>query len=93
MVHTIIGKDCLPVSTITLRFSPKPKRITAHCRIFLEVNLIPGSKLPFSLKKSVTTMPAKIAITAPPIIGNALPANQDGIASAIHSSKPFPFFV
>ena len=80
IVHIIIGNDCTPVSTITLRLSPNPSKTTAHWRIFFDVNLIPASKSPLFLKNTVTTMPASIAITAPPIIGNCIPKNHDGIA-------------
>ena len=44
IVQIIMGRDCTPVFRITFRFNPKPKRITAHCRIFFDVNFIPASK-------------------------------------------------
>lgn len=44
IVLTMIGRDCRPVSRMTVRFMPNPSRITAHWRIFFEVNLIPASK-------------------------------------------------
>ncbi len=34
MVHTMMGRDCLPVSSTTFKFMPKPRRMTAHCSIF-----------------------------------------------------------
>ena len=46
MVQTMMGRDSFPVCHTTLRLSPKPSRITAHCRIFLEVNLTPLSTAP-----------------------------------------------
>ena len=30
MVDRIMGRDCLPVSSTTLKFIPNPRRITAH---------------------------------------------------------------
>jgi hypothetical protein len=38
-------------------------------------------------------MPAKIAMTAPPTIGNTFPKNQDGIAIAKDNKIPNPFFL
>ena len=73
MVHTIIGKDCLPVSTITLRFRPKPKRMTAHCSIFFDVNLIPFFRFECSDREGmnrVISIPIKIANTGAPITSN-----------------------
>lgn len=37
MVKRIMGRDCAPTFTISERFRPNPSRITAYCRIFLEV--------------------------------------------------------
>ena len=88
IVLIIIGSDCFPVSRITIRFIPNPKRMTAHCNTFLDANLIPFSKEVLSFIKSVIIMPAIMAITAPPIIGNAFPANHDGIAIHRHNNRP-----
>lgn len=46
-----------------------------------------------SLIRRVITIPAIIAITAPPIIGNNFPKSHDGTAIAKHSNKPFQFFL
>ena len=91
MVQMIMGRDCAPVSKITLRFRPNPSRITAHCRIFFDANLIPASKFVLSLIISVTTIPARMEITGPPMIGKDFPKNQDGIAIRRQRSKPLPF--
>ena len=87
----MIGRDCAPVSITTLRFIPKPSRITAHCKIFLDTNLMPFSILPLSFRNKVTIMPAKMAITAPPMIGNCFPKNQEGMAMIIQTKMPHPF--
>lgn len=42
IVDRIIGSDSLPVFNTRLKSSPNPRRITAYCRIFLEVNLTPS---------------------------------------------------
>ena len=93
IVDIIIGRDCLPVLKITSRFSPNPSRTTAYWSIFLEVYLMPLSNADLSLIINVITMPAIIAITGPPIIGNFLPNSQEGTAMHRHASMPFQFFL
>ena len=73
IVLMIIGRDCFPVCKITPRFMPNPSRTTAVCKIILDVHLIPDSAVPFSVQKQVITIPARIAMTGPPITGNAFP--------------------
>ena len=91
IVDRIIGSDCSPVSATTERFMPKPRRITAHCSIFFDVNLMPGAKLPWSLKNTAMTMPSMIAMTGPPMIGNSRPRIYEGIA--IRSERITPFHI
>ena len=45
MVEMIIGKELLPTEITVCKFKPKPKRITAYCKTFLETKLIPVSNL------------------------------------------------
>ncbi len=92
MVLRIMGSDCLPVCKITFKFKPNPSRITAHCSIFLEVNLIPASKGLLFLIKRVMIMPARIAMTAPPMMGKRFPKNHEGIAMHRQIRMPFQFF-
>ena len=92
MVLMIIGRDCFPISSITVRSMPKPSRITAHWRIFFEVNFMPGSKLPLSLKNTVTAMPAMMAKMAPPMTGKSFPRYHDGKAMSRHNRIPRIFF-
>ena len=42
MVVQIMGRDWAPTLAISERFRPKPRRITAYCRIFLEVKAMPA---------------------------------------------------
>ena len=77
---------------ITPRSMPNPRSTTAHWRIFLDVNVIPGAKLFLSFQNTVVTIPATMAMTAPPITGNIFPRNQDGTAMTRQSSSPFTFF-
>ena len=42
IVVQIMGRDRAPTLAISERFSPKPSRITAYCRIFLEVKAMPA---------------------------------------------------
>jgi hypothetical protein len=93
IVLIIIGSDCLPISSITERFMPKPNNITAYCRIFLEVNLIPASYLFLSFINKARVIPIIIEIIGPPKIGKAFPSNQEGIARMMHSINPGPCFL
>ena len=92
IVLMIIGRDCFPVCKITPRFMPNPSRTTAVCKIILDVHLIPDSAVPFSVQKQVITIPARIAMTGPPITGNAFPISQDGIAIRKQTRIPLKFF-
>ena len=73
MVAIMIGRDCLPVSRITFRFSPNPIKITAYCRIFLEVMVMPAWIGALFYINKVRSIPSKMAITGPPIMGNLNP--------------------
>ena len=42
MVEMITGKDTQPTCNTCVMLRPKPRRITAHCRIFLDVNPMPA---------------------------------------------------
>jgi len=44
MVARMIGSDCCPVLAITDRFKPNPSKMTAYCRIFLEVKVMPACR-------------------------------------------------
>ena len=91
MVAMIMGRDCAPVESTAPRFMPKPSRMTAHWRIFLDVKAMPLLYGVLSLMNRVMIMPAKMAITGPPMMGNCFPRSQDGTAIIAHSSKPRPF--
>lgn len=93
IVHTMIGRDCFPVCRITPRFIPNPSSTTAVCKIILEVHLIPGSAFPLLVHTSVISIPARIAMTGPPITGKAFPRRHDGIAITKQTSIPFRFLL
>ena len=42
MVERIMGKDMAPTWATCDKFSPNPSRMTAYCRIFLEVKAMPA---------------------------------------------------
>ena len=42
MVDRMMGRDWSPTLAISDRFRPKPSRITAYCKIFLEVKAMPA---------------------------------------------------
>ena len=54
---------------------------------------MPASSFDLSFINRVTIMPTIIAVTAPPIIGNLFPKNQEGTAMARHSKSPGTFFL
>ena len=67
---------------------PNPSKTTAVCRIFFDVNLIPAAALPLSFQNTPTIMPARMANTAPPTMGTAVPKNQQTAASAALVAMP-----
>ena len=88
----IIGRDWRPISNITVKFMPKPRRITAHWSIFLEVNFMPFSNFCLSLIKRAAVIPASIEMIAPPMTGNRRPSSHDGRAMARHRKIPAELF-
>ena len=93
IVARMIGSDCFPVCRMTERFIPKPSKITAYCRIFLDTNVMPLCRADLSLTNNVMTIPRRIAKTGPPTIGKIFPKIQLGIAITRHNSTPFQFFL
>ena len=91
IVQRIIGKDCLPVSKITPKFIPNPSNTTAVCKTILEVHLIPASAFCLSFQNIAIIIPARIAMTAPPMTGNIFPMIHDGIAIKRQTKMPFPY--
>ena len=69
----MIGKDVAPTAITVLKFRPNPNKITAYCKTFLEVNVIPLFKISFSRTNFDNSIPSKIAKTGPPMISNSLP--------------------
>ena len=72
IVERIISRDDLPTTIISPRFSPKPKRTTASCKTFFDVNFMPASR-DSGLLKLFKMIPKSIPKTGPPITGNFLP--------------------
>ena len=72
IVDRIISSDDFPTTIISPRLSPKPKRTTASCKIFFDVNFIPDSK-DSGLLKLFKIIPKSMPKTGPPITGNFLP--------------------
>jgi hypothetical protein len=42
MVEMMTGKEIQPTCRICVMLRPKPNKITAHCKIFLDVNPMPA---------------------------------------------------
>ena len=93
IVQRIIGKDCLPVSKITPKFIPNPSNTTAVWETILEVHLIPASAFCLSFQNIAIIIPARIAMTAPPMTGNIFPMIHDGIAIKRQTKMPFPYLL
>jgi DNA topoisomerase-3 len=99
----VLGKDgkigfefsqTKPVRKTTERFSPKPNKITAHCRIVFETQRIPGSNRSRRPRKhGATAIPIRMANTAPPSNGNMLPIHHAGTAIARQTSTPKSCFL
>ena len=93
IVEQMMGSDCAPVSSTTLRFRPKPSRITAYCSTFLDVNAIPLRICSRAGRKRISAIPSRIPKTGAPTTGTAFPRSQHGRARAKHSRIPIPFFL
>ena len=91
MVETMMGREVAPTRAICPRLRPNPKRMTAYCKIFFEVNLTPGCSgaVAFAGTASASTMPMRIANTGPPTTSKRLPSSHAGTAMARHMSTPF----
>lgn len=97
IVERIIGSDSLPVSNTVVRLRPNPSNITAYCRIFFEVYVIPGKKTDLFFIIGDSNIPISMAKTGPPTTGNFCPIIHDGVAitraRAIPATYFFMFFV
>ena len=92
MVEAMIGRDCSPVWAITDRLRPKPSRITAYCRIFFEVKLMPAVSGARARRNGVMAIPSRMENTGPPTTGARFPRNQAMIAMLRHSAIPGRYF-
>lgn len=75
-VQIITGKLFAPTTAMVLRSSEKPRIITAHCNIFLDVNLIPPANVDYFARVgeiSEIIIPVIIANTGTPISSNENP--------------------
>ena len=88
MVQTMMGRDCLPVFSTTVKSRPNPRSTTAHCSTFLEVNLMPGAIRPWFFRGMAISMPRRMAMTGPPTMGKKVPKIQAGTAMARHRAIP-----
>ena len=71
-----MGSDVTPTLKTWERFSPNPRRITAYCNTFLEVNCIPALSFCESLRIIPSRSPINKPRTGPPMIGNKFPRNH-----------------
>jgi hypothetical protein len=102
IVDMITGRLLVPTFAIVPRFSENPRIITAHCKIFFEVNLIPFFSRSFDDNegnKSVISIPVSIEKTGAPITSNenepveSLERNVDIAAIIMHNPTPQNLFL
>ena len=101
MVQTMTGRLFAPTLAMVLMLSEKPRMMTAHWRIFLDVNLTPVLAVSLAASfgtHSVMIMPSKIENTGAPTISSE---NEPSFtphstvataATAAHSAMPGAFF-
>lgn len=88
MVDTITGSvDCADLGYLGERQAESEQNHGGR-RIFFDVNLIPAAALPLSFQNMPIIMPERMANTAPPTIGTAVPKNQQTAASAALVAMP-----
>ena len=94
MVEPMMGSDIMPTWAICARFSPKPSSTTAACSTFLPLNAMPVCTRPRvgCFQNTAIAMPARMANTGAPMMGNRCPTNQHGNARARHTARPGMFF-
>lgn len=101
-VHIMTGKLFAPTTAIVFKLSENPRIITAHCKIFLEVNLIPPTSIGVCVNfgdMSEIIIPIKIEITGTPTSSREnlpmLSVHKNSASAAItaHNSMPPQFFL
>jgi hypothetical protein len=102
MVAIIMGKLRLPTEITILIFRVNPKMMTAHCSIFLEVNVTPcliSSLVAKAGNMAVTIIPIRMAKTGAPITSKEKfpilksAKNVDMAATITAKTNPFPLFL
>ena len=92
MVDTMMGSELAPTLAISPRLRPKPNRITAYCKIFFDVYLMPAavaSLTPARLRSAKpSAMPMRMANTGPPTTSNRLPSSHAGTEMTSASAIP-----
>ena len=71
-----MGRDVKPTLKTWERFNPNPRRTTAYCNTFFDVNCIPIINLSWFISRLANKSPIKSPMTGPPIIGNKFPRYQ-----------------
>ena len=100
MVSIITGRLCPPTFAIVPRFKEKPRIMTAHCKIFLDVNLTPSFSCSLFTSPSlikVIIIPIKMENTGAPMTSKEKPPT-DRVAKKVatpaiiaHNKIPIPF--
>ncbi len=95
MVEAIMGRLVAPTFAIWARLRPKPRKTTAACRMYFEVNLTPGCSAAVSRPRSATasSMPMRMPKTGPPTTSSCWPSSQATTLMARHRAMPLGFSV
>ena len=92
MVEMMMGRELAPTLAISPKLRPKPSRITAYCRIFFDVYLIPAAAASVTSARRRSTrpsaMPMRMAKTGPPMTSNCLPSSHAGTEMTNASATP-----
>ena len=83
-----MGRDVNPTLKTWERFNPNPRRITAYCNTFFDVNCIPIKIFFWFIGRLANKSPIKSPMTGPPIIGNNFPRYQAMSAISIEMLIP-----
>ena len=92
MVEMMMGRELAPTLAISPKLRPKPSRMTAYCRIFFDVYLMPAEVASTTPERRRSTrpsaMPMRMAKTGPPMTSNCLPSSHAGTEMTNASATP-----
>ncbi len=88
MVQTMMGRDCLPVFSTTVKSRPNPKSTTAHCSTFFGGKFNAGRHPSLVFQGNGDQHAQKDGNDRPADNGKKVPKIQAGTAMARHRAIP-----